>query len=92
VILRKVCRSSQFYGKVRRLTKFHFLTVTPGQANYVLDGSSEDDVTLNAWHITFADYGKLTNVLAKQPGLVVSATLNPTGTFPFELIKFRLYR
>lgn len=67
----------------------YFLAVTPGQANYVLDGSNEDDVLLSAWHITYADYGKLTNVLAKQPDVVVNATLSPAGKLP--LIQFGIY-
>jgi len=53
----------------------------PGQANYVLDGSSEDDVTLSSWHLAYADYSKLEAALAKQPGLMVNATLNPNGNF-----------
>jgi ethanolamine ammonia-lyase large subunit len=61
------------------LTSPLFFLVTPGQANYVLDGSPEEDIQLSAWHIAFADYRKLAEVLAKQPNENVRATLNPIG-------------
>jgi hypothetical protein len=56
----------------------------PGQASYVLDGSSEEGVTLSAWHVSYADYAKMAEVLLKFPNETVSATLNPNGENPWK--------
>lgn len=54
-------------------------TVIPGQANYILDGSSEEGVTLSAWHVSYVDYTKIAEALTTLPNETVSATLNPSG-------------
>ncbi len=60
------------------LISYSIIARPPGSANFILDGTSLDDIYLSAWQISSANFSRIAGILANG-SFPVNATVDPLG-------------